>query len=122
MSRLATQISNKIGVVHRRFCAVAQLIIQLPGISALLADLGPCSLMAATRRVTVKSDRDDTRGDGRRRRKILECMTWAGTGGLWTVIGGVPRSVSIVGSAQDQSVKGLSFLQISDSHVGFDKP
>ena len=25
------------------------------------------------------------------RRKVLECMTWAGTGLLWTVSGGVPR-------------------------------
>jgi 3',5'-cyclic AMP phosphodiesterase CpdA len=70
----------------------------------------------------MKSDRDETRGDGPSRRKILECMTWAGTGVLWTVIGGVPRSVGIIGTAQAQSVKGLSFLQISDSHVGFDKP
>jgi hypothetical protein len=70
----------------------------------------------------MKSDRDDTRGDGPSRRKILECMTWAGTGVLWTVVGGVPRSAGIVDTAQAQSVKGLSFLQISDSHVGFDKP
>ena len=69
----------------------------------------------------MRSDRDETPGDGPSRRKILECMTWAGTGVLWTVIGGVPRSVGIVGSAHAQSVKGLSFLQISDSHVGFDK-
>jgi 3',5'-cyclic AMP phosphodiesterase CpdA len=34
----------------------------------------------------------------------------------------VPRSAGIIGTAQAQSVKGLSFLQISDSHVGFDKP
>jgi 3',5'-cyclic AMP phosphodiesterase CpdA len=70
----------------------------------------------------MKSDRDETRGDGPSRRKILECMTWAGTGVLWTVVGGVPRSAGIIDTAQAQSVKGLSFLQISDSHVGFDKP
>jgi 3',5'-cyclic AMP phosphodiesterase CpdA len=70
----------------------------------------------------MKSDRDETRGDGPSRRRILECMTWAGTGVLWTVVGGVPRSAGIIGTAQAQSVKGLSFLQISDSHVGFDKP
>jgi len=70
----------------------------------------------------MKSDRDETRDDGPSRRKILECMTWAGTGVLWTVIGGVPRSAGIIDTALAQSVKGLSFLQISDSHVGFDKP
>ena len=70
----------------------------------------------------MKSDRDETRGNCPSRREILECMTWAGTGVLWTVVGGVPRSVGIIDTAQAQSVKGLSFLQISDSHVGFDKP
>jgi 3',5'-cyclic AMP phosphodiesterase CpdA len=70
----------------------------------------------------MKSDRDETRGDGPSRRRILKCMTWAGTGVLWTVVGGVPRSAGIIGTAQAQSVRGLSFLQISDSHVGFDKP
>jgi 3',5'-cyclic AMP phosphodiesterase CpdA len=70
----------------------------------------------------MKSDRDETRGDGPSRRKILECMTWAGTGVLWTVVGGVPRSAGIIDTALAQSVKGLSFLQISDSHMGFDKP
>ena len=35
------------------------------------------------------------RDDGVSRRKILECMTWAGTGVLWTVTGGVPHSLGI---------------------------
>jgi hypothetical protein len=26
------------------------------------------------------------------RRKVLECMTWCGTGVLWTISGGVPHS------------------------------
>jgi 3',5'-cyclic AMP phosphodiesterase CpdA len=48
-------------------------------------------------------------------------MLWAGTGVLWTVAGGVPKS-SLLGQAQAAEVAGFSFLQISDSHVGFDKP
>jgi 3',5'-cyclic AMP phosphodiesterase CpdA len=56
------------------------------------------------------------------RRKVLECMTWAGTGVLWTLSGGVPRSLGIVGEAKAQAADGLTFLQISDSHMGFDKP
>jgi 3',5'-cyclic AMP phosphodiesterase CpdA len=56
------------------------------------------------------------------RRKVLECMTWAGTGILWTVSGGLPRSLGIVEKADAQPAGGLTFLQISDSHVGFDKP
>ena len=60
-------------------------------------------------------------GEGLSRRKVLECMTWAGTGVLWTVAGGVPKSLGLVGEANAQSA-GFTFLQISDSHVGFDKP
>src|SRR6476619_4177355 len=38
------------------------------------------------------SDHDHNHNDDERglsRRKVLECMTWAGTGVLWTVTGGV---------------------------------
>jgi 3',5'-cyclic AMP phosphodiesterase CpdA len=67
--------------------------------------------------MTTKHDKPE----GLSRRKVLECMTWAGTGVLWTVTGGVPRSLGLVGEANAQAA-GLTFLQISDSHVGFDKP
>ncbi|WP_257169312.1 metallophosphoesterase [Bradyrhizobium sp. SRS-191] len=65
---------------------------------------------------------------GHTRRKVLECMTWAGTGVLWTLSGGVPRSLGLIDAAKaadkaaEQQASGLTFLQISDSHVGFDKP
>jgi 3',5'-cyclic AMP phosphodiesterase CpdA len=61
--------------------------------------------------------------DGINRRHALECMIWAGTGVLWTVAGGVPKSMSLLGDAQaaETSASALTFLQISDSHVGFDK-
>lgn len=59
--------------------------------------------------------------DGPSRRKVLECMTWAGTGVLWTVAGGVPTSLGIIDEALAQETKGFTFLQISDSHMGFDK-
>ena len=49
-------------------------------------------------------------------------MTWAGTGVLWTIAGGMPRSMGIIGEAAAAEPSGLTFLQISDSHVGFDKP
>ncbi len=62
------------------------------------------------------------RDDGVSRRKVLACMTWVGTGVLWTVSGGVPRSLGIIDEAVAADVNGLTFLQISDSHVGFDKP
>jgi 3',5'-cyclic AMP phosphodiesterase CpdA len=65
---------------------------------------------------------DDRDGDGVSRRKVLECMTWAGTGVLWTLSGGIPRSLGIIGEAVAADAAGLTFLQISDSHIGFDKP
>src|SRR6478735_1288152 len=68
----------------------------------------------------MTSDHDETHGVSRR--KILECMTWAGTGVLWTIAGGVPRSMGIIGEAAAAEPGGLTFLQISDSHIGFDKP
>ena len=64
-----------------------------------------------------KSDRDD---GPLSRRKVLECMTWVGTGVLWTVAGGVPRSLGIIDEAVAKEAGGLTFLQISDSHIGFD--
>jgi 3',5'-cyclic AMP phosphodiesterase CpdA len=64
----------------------------------------------------------DDETPGLSRRKVLECMTWAGTGVLWTISGGVPTSVGLIDHALAQEATGLTFLQISDSHVGFDKP
>ena len=68
------------------------------------------------------SAHDHDRGDCTTRRKVLECMTWAGTGLLWTVSGGVPRTLGLVDQAKAAEAPGFSFVQISDSHMGFDKP
>ena len=54
------------------------------------------------------------------RRQVLECMVWAGTGVVWTLSGGVPTS-RLIGQAQAEET-GFSFVQISDSHIGFAKP
>jgi len=64
------------------------------------------------------SDRDGSVN----RRQVLECMTWAGTGVLWTIAGGIPRSLGLIDQALATEPSKLSFLQISDSHVGFNKP
>ena len=56
------------------------------------------------------------------RRGALTCMVWAGTGLLWTLSGGVPKSVGLLGDAFAAVPAGFTFLQISDSHVGFNKP
>jgi hypothetical protein len=54
------------------------------------------------------------------RRHALRCMVWAGAGVVWTVSGGVPAS-RLIGDAKADGA-GFSFVQISDSHIGFDKP
>jgi len=65
-------------------------------------------------------------GDGIDRRNFLGCMAWAGTGLLWSMVGGVPTSKllaqTIKGSAPAAGrVEDFSFVQISDSHIGFNK-
>lgn len=69
----------------------------------------------------AKDHLDDSNGASRRH--ALECMIWAGTGVLWTIAGGVPTSLGLLDAAQaDEARKtAFTFLQISDSHVGFDK-
>jgi Icc protein len=54
------------------------------------------------------------------RRGFLKCMTWAGSAMLWTVAGGIPRS-HLIGQAEAADT-GFTFAQVSDSHLGFDKP
>ena len=67
----------------------------------------------------------DHNHDGIDRRGFLKCMAWAGTGAFCLVQGGVLKSYSFSRVAQMNSkdLKGeLSFVQISDSHMGFNKP
>jgi Icc protein len=63
----------------------------------------------------------ETTGTGASRRRVLQCMGWAGAGILWTVSGGVPRGLSLVDAAVAAPAGGFSFVQISDSHIGFNK-
>src|ERR1700712_794443 len=70
-------------------------------------------------------------GDGIDRRGFLECMAWAGTGVLWMMSGGILKSYGM-SQMIDKTTGGLkkglimpksdfSFVQISDSHIGFNK-
>jgi 3',5'-cyclic AMP phosphodiesterase CpdA len=71
---------------------------------------------------------EDHANDGVDRRGFLKCMAWAGTGMLWAVSGGVLGSkiLSPVSALAAESAGGamrdFSFVQISDSHIGFNKP
>ena len=65
----------------------------------------------------------DHNSDGLDRRGFLECMAWAGTGMLWTVSGGLLGSAALGSraNAADLAKGSFSFVQISDSHIGFSK-
>src|SRR5271166_1203765 len=62
--------------------------------------------------------------DGIDRRGFLKCMAWAGTGLVWTMSGGIPVSQAFAKGIGKHAGKGgdFSFVQISDSHMGFNKP
>src|ERR1700758_1809227 len=67
----------------------------------------------------------DHNHDGIDRRGFLKCMAWAGTGAFCVMKGGVLKSYSLsrlseIGGAE--AAGELSFVQISDSHMGFNKP
>ena len=62
--------------------------------------------------------------DGVDRRGFLKCMAWAGTGALFVMKGGILKSYSLSDPSalrKDVAAGGLSFIQISDSHMGFNK-
>lgn len=54
------------------------------------------------------------------RRGFLKCMQWAEAGLIWTFAGGVPAS-RMLGGQSNPDAEDFSFVQISDSHIGFDK-
>jgi 3',5'-cyclic-AMP phosphodiesterase len=61
------------------------------------------------------------------RRHFLKCMAWVGTGAVWTLTGGVLKGAPLGSLAQQAMAmplgsSGLRFVQVSDSHIGFDKP
>ena len=67
----------------------------------------------------------DHNHDGIDRRGFLKCMAWAGTGAFCVIKGGVLKSYSLSGLSEigaSEAAGELSFVQISDSHMGFNKP
>jgi Icc protein len=64
-------------------------------------------------------------GDGIDRRGFLKCMAWAGPGAFCVIKGGVLESDSLSEIARRGMLRvngELAFVQISDRHIGFDKP
>src|SRR5947208_12631611 len=66
----------------------------------------------------------DHNNDGIDRRGFLKCMAWAGTGAFCVIQGGVLKSYALsrMPETNPKDTMGeLSFVQISDSHMGFNK-
>ncbi|MDE1166149.1 MAG: metallophosphoesterase [Pseudomonas sp.] len=59
------------------------------------------------------------------RRTLLKCSAWAGAGVIWALAGGVPKAFALDdnGSLSDPTAlaSDFHFVQISDSHIGFNK-
>jgi len=58
------------------------------------------------------------------RRQALSCLaTWTGAAVVWTVAGGVPRALGATrgDTPMAASANALTFVQISDTHIGFKK-
>ena len=54
------------------------------------------------------------------RRGLLKCAAWSGAGVVWVMQGGVLKSMDLMSAAEAAPTPGgLSFVQISDSHIGF---
>jgi Icc protein len=57
------------------------------------------------------------------RRKALGCLAaWSGAAVVWSIAGGVPRTVGATGTGESTAAaRGFTFVQISDTHIGFHK-
>jgi len=71
----------------------------------------------------TKNEHDRNQYD---RRGFLQCMAWVGTAAVWTMAGGSLKGAPLefaggIG-ANGPMAGGLRFAQISDSHIGFDRP
>jgi 3',5'-cyclic AMP phosphodiesterase CpdA len=64
----------------------------------------------------------DPSRDGVNRRGFLKCMAWVGTGLAWTVASGIPGCRPVDSESTDSATGDFTFVQISDSHIGFGKP
>jgi hypothetical protein len=66
---------------------------------------------------------------GTNRRDFMTCMAWAGAGVVWTLSSGILSSRALAevanakktGGSRSYTKSGLHFVQISDTHIGFDK-
>ena len=65
------------------------------------------------------NDRQDD-NDNPQRRRFLECMAWAGAGAVWMMKSGIAHAGAL-GASNAAADATFRFVQISDSHIGFNK-
>jgi Icc protein len=65
-------------------------------------------------------EKDET-NDGIDRRGFLKCMAWAGAGVVWAMKSGVLSARAFGADAGAGADADFTFVQVSDSHVGFNK-
>lgn len=63
------------------------------------------------------NENSEKQNKGTDRRDFLKCMAWAGTGLAFAMSGGILSSCKV----EDTGTGILSFVQISDTHIGFSK-
>jgi Icc protein len=63
----------------------------------------------------------DSSNDGIDRRGFLKCMAWAGAGVVWAMNGGLLSARAFGADAAATNDADFTFVQVSDSHVGFNK-
>ena len=68
---------------------------------------------------------DHADDDLSRRSLLTHCAGWAGAGALYTLTGGIASSIgldaALAAPSPRSASKPFTFLQISDTHIGFDK-
>jgi 3',5'-cyclic AMP phosphodiesterase CpdA len=63
----------------------------------------------------------DSSNDGIDRRGFLKCMAWAGAGVVWAMKGGILTARAFGADAGTATGTDFTFVQVSDSHIGFNK-
>jgi 3',5'-cyclic AMP phosphodiesterase CpdA len=67
------------------------------------------------------NETEPTNPENPSRRRVMECASWIGAGLVWSLAGGVPTTLAALGEASAAG-RQFTFLQISDSHIGFKAP
>jgi 3',5'-cyclic-AMP phosphodiesterase len=113
-NKTGNKTGNKKGQVRFLSLSLSTLYKENSMSKKTIADATPKSLEASATNSPASSDGIDRRG-------FLHCMAWAGTGIIWSFAGGIPVSRAFGATTPKQHAEDFSFIQISDSHIGFTK-